>query len=99
MIPVVGAALAYVPIAIILFANGQTGQGIAILVLGFGVIGSIDNVLRFTLLKKLGDVHPLTTVFGVIVGFARGHGKPRCKRCARACYGRAMKVTIRYCNA
>lgn len=70
MIPVVGAALAYVPIAIILFANGQTGQGIAILVLGFGVIGSIDNVLRFTLLKKLGDVHPLTTVFGVIVGLS-----------------------------
>jgi predicted PurR-regulated permease PerM len=25
-------------------------------------------VLRFTLLKKLGDVHPLTTIFGVIVG-------------------------------
>ena len=70
MIPVIGAALAYVPIAIIFFANNQTGQGIATLVLGFGIIGSIDNVLRFTLLKKLGDVHPLTTVFGVIVGLS-----------------------------
>lgn len=68
MLPVVGAALAYVPIAIILFANGQNTQGIAILVIGFGIIGSLDNVLRFTLLKKLGDVHPLTTVLGVIVG-------------------------------
>lgn len=68
MIPVVGAALAYVPLAIIFFANGQNGQGIAMLIFGFGLIGSIDNVLRFTLLKKLGDVHPLTTVFGVIVG-------------------------------
>jgi predicted PurR-regulated permease PerM len=70
MLPVVGAALAYVPIAIILFANNQTTQGIAILIFGFGVIGTMDNVLRFTLLKKLGNVHPLTTVFGVIVGLS-----------------------------
>ena len=38
------------------------------LIYGFGVIGTADNVLRFTLLRKLGDVHPLTTVFGVIIG-------------------------------
>lgn len=68
MIPVVGAALAYVPVAIILLANGQTWQGIVMLIYGFGVIGTADNVLRFTLLRKLGDVHPLTTVFGVIIG-------------------------------
>ena len=68
MLPVVGAALAYVPISLILLANGQTWQGIAMLIFGFLIIGSIDNVLRFTLLRKLGDVHPLTTVFGVIIG-------------------------------
>jgi predicted PurR-regulated permease PerM len=68
MIPVVGAALAYVPISIILFANGQNWQGIVMLIYGFGIIGSADNILRFTLLRKLGDVHPLTTVFGVIIG-------------------------------
>jgi len=68
MLPVVGAALAYVPIAIILFANGQTGQGVAMLIFGFAIIGTVDNVLRFTLLKRLGNVHPLTTVFGVIIG-------------------------------
>ena len=38
------------------------------MIFGFGIIGTIDNVLRFTLLKKLGNVHPLTTVFGVIIG-------------------------------
>jgi predicted PurR-regulated permease PerM len=70
MIPVVGAALAYVPIAIIFFANDDTVRGIIMLVFGFGIIGSVDNVLRFTLLKKLGNVHPLTTVFGVIVGLS-----------------------------
>jgi predicted PurR-regulated permease PerM len=70
MLPVIGAALAYIPLAIIFFANGQTGQGIAMLIFGFGIIGTVDNILRFTLLKKLGNVHPLTTVFGVIIGLS-----------------------------
>ncbi|MEK7226568.1 MAG: AI-2E family transporter [Bacteroidota bacterium] len=68
MLPVVGAALAYVPLIIIFFAKDQNWQGIAMAIYGFGVIGTVDNVLRFTLLKKLGNVHPLTTVFGVIIG-------------------------------
>ena len=68
MIPVIGAALAYIPLAIIFFANGQSWQGIAMAIYGFGIIGTVDNVLRFSLLKRLGNVHPLTTVFGVIIG-------------------------------
>jgi predicted PurR-regulated permease PerM len=68
MLPVVGAALAYVPLAIIFFANGSNWQGIFMLIYGFGVIGLVDNVFRFTLQKKIGNVHPLVTVFGVIIG-------------------------------
>ena len=70
MLPVVGAAMAYIPLAIILFANDQTGKGVAMLGFGFAIIGTVDNVLRFTLLKKIGNVHPLTTVFGVIIGLS-----------------------------
>jgi predicted PurR-regulated permease PerM len=68
MLPVIGAALAYIPLIIIFFANDQNWQGVAMLIYGFGVIGTVDNILRFTLLKKIGNVHPLTTVFGVIIG-------------------------------
>ena len=68
MLPVIGAALAYIPLSIIFLANGQNWQGIAMAIYGFGVIGTVDNELRFSLLKKLGNVHPLTTVFGVIIG-------------------------------
>ncbi len=68
MLPIVGAALAYVPIAIIFFAHDQNWQGVAMLIYGFGIIGMVDNVLRFTILKRIGNVHPLVTVFGVIVG-------------------------------
>ncbi len=68
MIPVLGAALAYVPLSIIFFANGETWQGVALLAFGFGIIGSVDNIFRFWLQKKIGDVHPLITVFGVLIG-------------------------------
>ena len=68
MIPVVGAALAYVPLAIVFFANGQNWQGIAMLIFGFGIIGLVDNIFRFWLQKKIGNIHPLVTVFGVIIG-------------------------------
>jgi len=68
MLPVVGAALAYVPLALLFFANGHTGKGVIMLIYGFGVIGVVDNVFRFWLQKKLGDVHPMITVFGVIIG-------------------------------
>jgi len=70
MLPVVGAALAYVPLAIIFFANGDTGKGIFMLIYGFGVIGTVDNIFRFTLAKKIGNIHPLVTVFGVIIGLS-----------------------------
>lgn len=68
MIPIVGAALAYVPIAIIFFAGGENWQGIFMLIYGFGVVGVVDNVFRFMLAKKLANVHPLVTIFGVIIG-------------------------------
>ncbi|MDR2122231.1 MAG: AI-2E family transporter [Flavobacteriaceae bacterium] len=68
MLPIVGAALAYVPIAILLFASGQTWPAVFVLLYGILIIGISDNIVRFTLLKKLDDVHPLITVFGVIFG-------------------------------
>lgn len=68
MLPVIGAAFAYVPLAILFFANDKTPQGIFMLIYGFGVIGTVDNVFRFVLQKRIGNIHPLVTVFGVIIG-------------------------------
>jgi len=68
MLPVVGATLAYVPVAILLFANGMNVKGVIMLIYGFGIISTIDSVFRFWLQKKIGDVHPLITAFGVILG-------------------------------
>jgi predicted PurR-regulated permease PerM len=68
MLPVVGAAFAFVPIALIFFANNEIWRGVAMLVYGFGIIGLVDNVFRLTLARKIGNVHPLVTIFGVILG-------------------------------
>ncbi|MDR1877883.1 MAG: AI-2E family transporter [Flavobacteriaceae bacterium] len=68
MLPIVGSALAYIPIAILLLTSGQIWQAVFVLLYGIIVIGTSDNVVRFTLLKKLDDVHPLITIFGVIFG-------------------------------
>lgn len=68
MVPFVGSAMAYVPLSIVLFAQNQTWQGVAMLLYGLIIIGTVDNVFRFMLQKKLGDVHPLITVFGVVIG-------------------------------
>ncbi|WP_108160074.1 AI-2E family transporter [Sphingobacterium faecium] len=68
IIPVLGTMTVYVPTAIYLLAIGSTGNAIGLALYGFILIGGIDNVLRFTILRKLGDVPPLITVFGVLLG-------------------------------
>lgn len=68
MFPFVGAALAYIPVAILFFASNHATKGTIMLLYGFGIVGTVDNIFRFALQKKMGDVHPLITVFGVIVG-------------------------------
>ena len=68
VIPLVGTMLAWIPISLYMFATGDTSAGIWLLLWGLIVIGSSDNVGRFILQKKLADVNPMVTVFGVIIG-------------------------------
>ncbi|MBK8847662.1 MAG: AI-2E family transporter [Bacteroidetes bacterium] len=66
-VPVVGSALVWLPAGIYMLSVGNTWQSVGILITGI-IISVSDNILRFTLLRKFADVHPLVTVFGVIVG-------------------------------
>lgn len=68
VVPMVGAMLIYLPLGLYELAIGHTWQGIAILIWGFGVIGSVDNIARIFLQKQFSDIHPLITLFGVFVG-------------------------------
>lgn len=68
MIPIVGAAIVYIPVCIFMIAEGNVGPGLGLAAYCLIVVGLTDNLLRFTLLKKLENIHPLNTVFGIIVG-------------------------------
>ncbi|MBO9619359.1 MAG: AI-2E family transporter [Niabella sp.] len=68
MVPAVGTMIIWVPICIVQFATGHTVNGIWLTLYCLVAVGGIDNVLRFTILKKIGNIHPLITVFGVILG-------------------------------
>jgi predicted PurR-regulated permease PerM len=68
ILPLVGSTLIWVPAGLFLMAMGNTWQGAALLVYGGIVIINIDNVARFMIQKRFADVHPVITVFGVIVG-------------------------------
>jgi predicted PurR-regulated permease PerM len=67
-VPFVGTTLIWLPVAILAFAKGDNVNGYWLLFWGAVIIGSMDNVIRFILQKYMADVHPLITVFGVIVG-------------------------------
>jgi predicted PurR-regulated permease PerM len=66
--PIVGTLVIWVPLVIFLYAQGMSWQGTGLLIYSLIVTGNIDYIARIKLMKKIGDVHPLVTVFGVIVG-------------------------------
>ena len=68
MIPFIGTAIGIIPVTILLFSQGMEWQAIAILIYGIVVVGSTDNLVRLYILEKLSSVHPLITLFGVVVG-------------------------------
>lgn len=68
VVPFVGTMAAWLPICLYLFAQGENGHAIGVMIWGFFVIGTTDNVFRLVLQKRLADIHPLITVFGVIIG-------------------------------
>ncbi|MBK7375764.1 MAG: AI-2E family transporter [Ferruginibacter sp.] len=68
MVPIVGSAVIWAPLTAYLFAIDKTGHAVGLLIYAVVLISNIDYVIRLTLLRKFMDVHPLITVFGVIVG-------------------------------
>ncbi len=68
--PIVGTTLIWAPLVVFLFSQGHTGQGIGLLIYSLLVTGNVDYLARITLMKRMGDVHPMVTVLGVIVGLS-----------------------------
>jgi predicted PurR-regulated permease PerM len=68
LIPAVGTAVVWIPLAVNLLIGGNTWQGVILLIWGSLVISLIDSGFRMVLLKKYANVHPLIPLFGVVLG-------------------------------
>ncbi|TMI62075.1 MAG: AI-2E family transporter [Bacteroidetes bacterium] len=66
--PIVGTMLVWIPLVIYTYTSGNSVMAIGLLFYSLIVTGNVDYIARITIMKKMGDVHPVITVLGVIVG-------------------------------
>ena len=66
--PLVGPMIVWVPLVIYMYSTGQSYTATWLALYSLIVTGNVDYITRLGLLKKLGNVHPMITVCGVIVG-------------------------------
>ena len=70
VIPIVGTALVWFPLAAYLALSGDWTHAIGLLLYCGLIVTNIDNLIRFILQKKMADTHPLITIFGVVIGLS-----------------------------
>ena len=68
VLPLVGSALVWVPGAIALFALGHVGEAAGLAIFGGVVVSNVDNIMRPIVSKRVGNLHPLTTLLGAFAG-------------------------------
>lgn len=69
-IPLMGAALVWLPVGVAICASGAFVKGIIILVLSAVCISFLDNFLRPLFLKDRNQVHPLVIFFSILGGIS-----------------------------
>jgi predicted PurR-regulated permease PerM len=68
IIPVVGSGLVWTPVGVAMLFSGNIWQGLVILGFGFGVISTIDNILRPKLVGRDSQMHPLLVLLATLGG-------------------------------
>jgi predicted PurR-regulated permease PerM len=66
--PIIGTMIIWVPVVIYIYAIGDSWNATGLLLYSAVVTGNVDYLARITLLKRIGNVHPVITILGVIIG-------------------------------
>ncbi len=66
--PMVGTMIIWVPLCFYVYAQNHALAALGLTLYSLIVTGNVDYIARISFMKKIGDVHPLITVLGVIVG-------------------------------
>jgi len=68
IIPVVGSAIVWAPVAIYLLLTGAVWKGVFLLIWGLVVVSSIDNFLRPLVVAGRVELHPMVLLFFILGG-------------------------------
>ncbi|MCF8340631.1 MAG: AI-2E family transporter [Chitinophagaceae bacterium] len=66
--PILGTMVVWVPLVVLLYSRGENLQGMGLLLYSAIVTGNVDYLSRITLMQKIGNMHPVITILGVILG-------------------------------
>src|SRR5262249_27241304 len=68
ILPILGAALVWLPAVLVLLAQGRYGGAIGLLVICGGIASTMDNLIRPVIYKRVSNIHPMITLVGAIAG-------------------------------
>ncbi len=68
IIPVVGSAIVWVPVALYLLVTGAVWKGVFLLVWGTVVVSSVDNIVRPLVVAGRVELHPMLLLFFIFGG-------------------------------
>jgi predicted PurR-regulated permease PerM len=67
-LPVLGTMIIWIPLCIYMYSTGHAGAAVGLALYSGVVTANVDYLARITIMKKLGDVHPVITLLGIIIG-------------------------------
>jgi predicted PurR-regulated permease PerM len=70
LMPYIGAGIIWFPSALYLLFVGKIWQGIFLLIWGFAVISTVDNLIKGYIIKGKSHVHPIFIIFSIFGGIA-----------------------------
>ena len=68
LIPFIGSALIWLPVAIIQLIGGDSFNGVGLIIYGTLIIGSIDNIMKPMIIGRKSKMHPVLTLLGILGG-------------------------------
>ena len=63
----IGSGLVWVPTTIVLLIQARYTSALIILVTG-AIAGTVDNVIRLFVYRRVSNIHPMITLVGVFIG-------------------------------
>lgn len=70
ILPILGSWIVWIPGVIILIASGHIGAALGLTAWSLILVAQSDNILKPIITSKIGKVHPVVIILGVIAGIA-----------------------------